>query len=87
MRHRDHVLIDRLVLGRAYREVHRWMDEPYRWLGPRHRVLRHDPLTLLLRFGLGEEFVSGMLHIAADEASSALRRRRGRRGSFQFILC
>ena len=75
MRHREHVAVDRLVLGRPYRDVHRWMDEPFRWLGPRHRALRHDPLTLLLRYGLSGELASGLLHIVADRASSRRARR------------
>jgi len=33
---------------------------------------------LLLRFGPGEEFASGLLHIAADSAESVGRRVRGR---------
>jgi uncharacterized metal-binding protein len=60
------------------------MDEPA-WttsLGRRHRILRHDPLSLLARFGTSEEFISGLLHILADAVESkvkALKRRNNRR--------
>jgi hypothetical protein len=82
--HRVHRFIDRVFLGRAYPHVHIWMDEPA-WttsLGSRHRILRHDLLSLLARFGVSEEFISGLLHILADTADSeikASKRRNSRR--------
>jgi hypothetical protein len=76
LRHREHVILDKVLLGRPYRHVHEWMDEPYKWLGPKHRVLRHDPLTLFLKYGFSDEFLAGMLHVVADSTTSR-RRRRG----------
>lgn len=76
MRHREHMVLDKVLLGRTYRHVHEWMDEPYKWLGPKHRVLRHDPLTLFLKYGFSDEFLAGMLHAVADSSTSG-RRRRG----------
>jgi len=73
-----------VFLGRAYPHVHIWMDEPA-WttsLGSRHRLVRHDVLSLLARFGVSWELLSGLLHILADEAESrvkAFRRNRSRR--------
>jgi len=65
-RHKVHRMVDRLILGRPYSNVHRWMDEPYKWLGKKHRILRHDPISLFLKYGAGPEFLSGLLHIAVD---------------------
>jgi hypothetical protein len=62
-----HRLIDRIFLGEEFPHVHRWMDEPYKWLGPRHRILRHSVPEVLLRFGLSKEFLSACLHILADK--------------------
>jgi hypothetical protein len=82
--HRVHRFIDVVFLGRAYPHVHRWMDEPA-WttsLGKRHRILRHDVLSLLARFGVSEELLSGLLHILADSVESrvkALKRNKSRR--------
>jgi len=80
--HRVHRLIDRLLLGREYPEVHRYIDEPYKVLGPRHRVLRHDLLTVLQLASIDPAYgASALLHILADYGSSYLKRkaRRGRR--------
>jgi hypothetical protein len=73
--HRVHRFIDMVFLGRAYPHVHRWMDEPA-WttsLGKRHRILRHDLLSLLARFGVSEELLSGLLHILADMVESKVK--------------
>lgn len=78
-KHRTHRLVSKLILGKAYSNVDRWMDEPYRWLGRRHRVLRHDPLSLYLRYGPTPEFLAGLLHVALDEGDSAVKRKLRRR--------
>jgi len=78
-KHKIHRLIDRIVLGREYPHVHRWMDEPYKILGKKHRILRHDPITLFLKYGPSPEFISGLLHIMADRGESLLKKRRKRR--------
>jgi len=71
VRHRQHRLVDVFFLGREYPDVHSWMDEPYRWLGRRHRILRHDPLSILLKY-LDDpgRLASAYLHIIADKSSS-----------------
>ena len=79
MRHREHRLIDKLLLGREFRDVHVWMDEPYRWLGRKHRVLRHDPITLMIKYyDDPERLTSGLLHIIADRVGSKVKRRKNR---------
>ena len=65
--HKIHRLIDRLIIGKEYKHVHRVLDKPYKWLGKKHRVSRHNIPFVLLRFGLSEEFIAGCLHILADK--------------------
>jgi hypothetical protein len=43
--HRLHRFHDREVFGKSYWRVHVKMDEPYLFLGSRHRVLFHDPIS------------------------------------------
>ena len=79
--HRVHRLIDKLLLKREYPDVHRWVDEPYRWLGPRHRVLRHSPIEVVIKYwGDPARMASGLLHILADRAESRLKARLRRVG-------
>jgi hypothetical protein len=57
------------------------MDEPARFLGERHRSLRHTPLEVLLKYwDSPEKALSGLLHILADKAESEVRGRRRCRG-------
>ena len=37
-----HNTLDLTVFGRTYDHVHAYKDAPSRWLGPRHRIERHD---------------------------------------------
>jgi hypothetical protein len=79
LKHREHRLLDRLLLGREYGDVHAWMDEPARWLGPRHRILRHSPLEVLVKYyNDPNRLASAMLHILADKAESRVRGGRRR---------
>ena len=53
------------------------MDEPYKWLGKKHRVLRHDPITLMIKYyDDPERLASGLLHVIADRVESRVRRRK-----------
>lgn len=77
--HRTHHAIAKLLLGKAYPDVDAWMDEPYKWLGARHRILRHNALTTpsvvfmreLLKSGDAEKALkkaaAALIHIAADK--------------------
>ena len=57
-----HELVDKLVFGKAFPEVHKATDEPYARLGKLHRIERHDPL-----YGLstGQPLVH-LLHVLVD---------------------
>jgi len=57
-----HEQIDILLFGEAYPEVHKHKDEPWAWLGPYHRLLRHDPLYSLT----SPNPLSSMAHDLAD---------------------
>ena len=57
-----------------------WIDEPYRWLGKKHRISRHDPFILFVKYGFSERFVSGLLHIVADEVFSYVGKKRRKKG-------
>jgi hypothetical protein len=70
---RLHRLVDKIVLGREYPEVHRALDLPYLWLGPKHRILFHDPVTAtLLGFMIAGPggALSALLHITLDRELS-----------------
>jgi len=50
--HSVHEAIDQLLLGKKYRDVHDFLDEPYGWrdskgrmLKGRHRIYRHGTLA------------------------------------------
>lgn len=65
--------------GRRFSELHRWMDEPSRGLGPRHQVLRHDLKTTPAEArGLFGEWAD---QAAIDHILLDLRHREHRGGS------
>jgi len=75
--HRIHKLVDKIFLGREYPDVHRDLDEPAKWLGKRHRILRHDPLYVFLRYHNNpKKMISGLLHIITDLAEYKIKKRR-----------
>ena len=37
-----HELINAIAFGTGYWRYSRWKDQPWEWLGPKHRVERHD---------------------------------------------
>jgi hypothetical protein len=73
-KHKIHRYIDKLFLGREFPHVHKWMDEPYKSLGPKHRILRHTPQEIILKFGFSDEALSGLLHIYADKKSKEINK-------------
>jgi hypothetical protein len=76
LRHKQHRAIDRALLGKEFPDVHEWMDKPAVWLGPSHRIMRHSPLEILLKYHDDpERAFSALLHLLADEADSKLKRK------------
>jgi hypothetical protein len=74
-----HRLVDKIILGREYPEVHRALDLPYIWLGPRHRILFHDPASaMLLGYAVAGPggALSALLHITLDRELSKMVGRR-----------
>ena len=75
--HKTHHLVCKLILGKARPDVDRYVDEPYRWLGAKHRILRHDPISLFVKYHDDPEgFFAGMLHILTDFGVSEAKRKK-----------
>jgi len=68
-KHKIHGYIDKLFIGREFPHIHRWMDEPYKTLGRKHRILRYTPQEVILKYGLTDEALSELFHICADKKS------------------
>ncbi len=69
---RVHEMLDMLLFGKRYSWLHKWMDEPWKWLGKKHRIWRHDPWqtplqALMISGGDWNAFVSAACHIVLDE--------------------
>jgi len=79
--HKIHKLVNKIFLGNEYEDVNKWMDEPFSYLGRRHRVLRHDPLSIALKYcDDPKRTCAGLLHILVDEVSSKRKwKRRSKR--------
>jgi hypothetical protein len=76
--HKTHHLVCKFFLGKARPDVDKFIDEPYRWLKSRHRILRHDPVTLFLKYHNDPEgFFAGLLHILTDFGVSEVKRHVG----------
>ena len=79
--HKVHRLIDRLFLGKEHEEVHAYLDAPYRYLGPRHRILRHSFEEIAAKYWNDpERFLSAYLHLIADYSDSAIKKRMRKAG-------
>jgi hypothetical protein len=77
--HETHRRIRHLLGLKGYGYVDRYKDAPFKVLGRRHRILRHDLLTnLLLAVETGDPraFLAGELHDLADQSFKLKRRRR-----------
>jgi hypothetical protein len=57
--------------------VNKWMDEPVKQLGPRHRIKRHNALTPIVagaKFGSPKAAKASALHIGEDLLMSAVKK-------------
>lgn len=63
----------RRKIGRACREVHRWIDEPVKMMGPSHRGYRHDikKTPKLVKEMWDRKYEKGLSDITGDEAKEA----------------
>jgi hypothetical protein len=73
--HKVHRLIDRIFLGEEFPDVHHWIDEPYKYLGRKHRILRHTPIEIIAKYGFSKRAMSGLLHILADYGYTKVKRK------------
>ena len=78
-----HRLITYLLTGDAGAPINFIIDVPSKILGPRHRILFHDPLqitllSLILSGGSEKEFlrnfIAGHIHLAVDIADTIFKR-------------
>lgn len=87
-RRKEHVDFIRILFGdeiaERYEWVHKWKDEPSKWLGVKHRILRHSLFDNIL-LAIDEEgnfdiyaFLVGMIHDIQDEISTYYKRLYGR---------
>ena len=67
---RIHRLTSRLLLGRAFDQVHKLLDGPVKHLGRKHRLLYHDPLQAAV-IGYACEGIEGtvaaLIHTTIDK--------------------
>ena len=74
--HKTHRKIDRLLLGKEHEDVHLWLDEPVKYLGPHHRILRHSFVEIANKYANDpERFLSAYFHLVADFSDSEMKRR------------
>ncbi|MEM3714051.1 MAG: hypothetical protein QXF82_03790 [Nitrososphaeria archaeon] len=71
---RIHEHLDMLLFGKRYGWLHRWMDEPWKTLGKKHRQLRHDPQktpiqAFIFSGGDWKAYASALYHIMLDKLS------------------
>lgn len=68
-----HKIISKILFGETGDKVHKYMDEPYKWLGNKHRSQRHDTLTIaLLQMTQGNQAgLHAAAHIITDKTMSA----------------
>lgn len=64
-----HKKLSKLLLGNDCNATHAAIDYPFRFLGRRHRVLFHDPLTAVFIGYVMDDYkgiASALLHLVAD---------------------
>jgi len=71
-----HKKISKILTGKSCESTHMLIDYPVKFLGKKHRVLFHDPLSVVaigyLTNGL-EGIYSGFLHVSVDRICSKYR--------------
>jgi hypothetical protein len=67
---RVHTKLSEALLGDGCNATHAVIDYPYRFLGRRHRILFHDPLSAMLLGYLADGkkgVVSALMHLVEDK--------------------
>jgi len=70
-----HKKISKLLLGSSCERTHKAIDYPVKYLGKKHRILFHDPISAMVigfLFDGYEGAASGLLHIVADRYGGIL---------------
>ena len=79
MRKQEHDVLEYLVLGKVT-GISQLMDAPSRILGPDHRLVGHDPLSVVVlsllidddKSTVEDRILAGLLHIMVDEVWTEL---------------
>lgn len=72
-----HKKISKIVVDDSCERIHYLIDFPYRFLGKKHRILFHDPVSAVIIGYLAEGnkgVVSALTHIVADYGMSELNK-------------
>jgi hypothetical protein len=72
-----HERISKILVGSSCEHVHYLLDFPYKFLGKKHRILFHDPISAILIGYLIEGYkgvISALAHIATDYFSSEIKK-------------
>jgi len=75
--HKIHRMISKLVLGKDYRKLHKYLDMPFLVFGKRHRILFHDLLTVAMLQKVDPKLgAAAALHILLDSLERKGRMRK-----------
>lgn len=68
-----HKMISKILFGSSGDKIHKFMDEPVKWMGKNHRSVRHDAFTVaFLQMTQGKQAgLHAATHILADKTLSA----------------
>lgn len=71
---RVHNFLNRIIFGSSYDKINAAIDEPFKYLGRKHRILYHNPLEAGI-IGLTKTsdingFMAGFLHVYVDQTCS-----------------
>jgi len=68
-----HKKISKILVGKDCKLTHKIIDYPVRFLGKKHRILFHDPVSALMIGLISDGYtgmISGLLHLATDRCCS-----------------
>jgi len=74
-----HRMIDRIILGKDYDWLHKLIDYPSVFLGPKHRILFHSPRDPIITYLLTNDLdaaLSHYLHILTDKAVTKAKKKK-----------